>query len=160
MKISVVRADNRVIIDGVGADVDCSDLSTHIHAIHWDGDAGRGEIEFSPDANGARMGNLEIASFNRFSFLHERWSLAIIEAELKKKTEKLSVAEKQLASAQAMQAQLAEFERVAAENAQAAEARAAEEAELRGKVSDLEERNRALEERLAALEQQTKAIQS
>ena len=129
MKISIVRADNRVIVDGVGADVDCSDLSTHIHAIHWDSDAGRGEIEFAPDTNGVRMGNLEIASFNRFSFLQERWSLAVVEAEHKKKTEKLSEAEKRLENAQAMQDQLAEFERVAAENARAADARAAEEAE-------------------------------
>jgi hypothetical protein len=160
MKITAVRADNRVIVDGVGADVDCSDLSGHIRAIHWDGDKNRGEIEFEPDAAGIRMGNLDISSFNRFSFLQERWSLAIVEAQDKEKTKKLSEAEKRLENAQAMQDQFAEFERVAAENARAADARAAEEAEVREKVRALSERNRDLEARLAALEQLTKAIQS
>lgn len=67
MKISVVRADNRVIVDGVGADVDCSDLSGHVRAIHWCGDACRGEIEFEPDAAGVRIGWPRLSSRRRRS---------------------------------------------------------------------------------------------
>ena len=158
MKIGVVRADNRVIVDGIGADVDCSDLSGNIRAIHWDGDKNRGEIEFEPDAAGIRMGNLEIASFARFSFLHERWALAAAESAHMKKTKKAGEAEQRLARAEELQAQLAEFERVAEDNRRAAEARAAEEAAAREKVRDLEERNRALEARISAIEQQTQSL--
>ena len=159
MKISVVRADNRVIVDGIGADVDCSDLSGHIRAIHWDGNKNRGEIEFEPDLAGVRMGNLEIVGFDRFSFLHERWVFAVAEAEHREMTKKTGEAEKQLEQAQGVQAQIAEFERVAADNLRAADARAAEEAAARDTVRALDAHNRELEARIAALEQQTKALQ-
>lgn len=44
MKLSVIREDNTVIIDGVVRSVDLSALDPNIRAIQWDED--RGHIEF------------------------------------------------------------------------------------------------------------------
>lgn len=45
MRLTIVREDNTVIIDGVGFPVDCSALPADVHAVQWDGVSG--EIEYS-----------------------------------------------------------------------------------------------------------------
>jgi hypothetical protein len=45
-KISIIREDNMVVVDGRGINVDCQSLAAAIHAVQWDGDAGVGHIEF------------------------------------------------------------------------------------------------------------------
>ena len=51
MKLTIVPNDNTVIVDGVAATVDLSHLPDCIHAIQWDGDAERGEVEYVTPAN-------------------------------------------------------------------------------------------------------------
>ena len=44
MKVSIIPSDGIVIKDGVGVKLPMT-LAPNIHAIQWDGDKGKGEIE-------------------------------------------------------------------------------------------------------------------
>lgn len=44
-KITIVRSDNTVIVDGERHTVDCSSLPPMFHALQWDG--ARGEVEYA-----------------------------------------------------------------------------------------------------------------
>ena len=46
MKVSIIPSDGIVIKDGVGVKLPMT-LPPNIHAIQWDGDKGKGEIEFN-----------------------------------------------------------------------------------------------------------------
>lgn len=46
MRLTIVRDDDIVIIDGEGHGVDCSKLPNNFHALQWDGT--RGEVEYVP----------------------------------------------------------------------------------------------------------------
>jgi len=70
MKVSIVKDDNKVVVDGVGHDVDCSELPTFIHAIQFDN--GVGHIEFKADENGRRMGNIKIMDITFANYLLDR----------------------------------------------------------------------------------------
>jgi hypothetical protein len=48
MRVTIVREDSAVIVDGLRLEVGAvALLPKNIHAVQWDGDAKRGEIEFS-----------------------------------------------------------------------------------------------------------------
>lgn len=51
MRVSVIKADNAVYVDGVPMGVDCRHLPDNFHALQWegseDGTVGEGEIEYS-----------------------------------------------------------------------------------------------------------------
>jgi hypothetical protein len=49
MKVSIIRPDNMVVVDGVGREVDLSDLDPAIHAIQFDSSTDKGEIEYVPE---------------------------------------------------------------------------------------------------------------
>jgi hypothetical protein len=70
MKVSIVKDDNKVVVDGIGHDVDCSELPTFIHAIQFDN--GVGHIEFKADENGRRMGNIKIMDITFANYLLDR----------------------------------------------------------------------------------------
>jgi len=70
MKLTIVREDNTVIVDGVAHGVDCSELPTFIHAIQFDN--GVGHIEFYADGNGRRMGNIKIMDTTFVNYLLDR----------------------------------------------------------------------------------------
>lgn len=44
MRVTIIRDDNTVIVDGEAHHVDCSTLPTDFHALQWAGDLG--EIEY------------------------------------------------------------------------------------------------------------------
>ena len=44
MRVTIIKDDNTVNVDGVRHDVDCGALPADFHALQWDGDAG--EIEY------------------------------------------------------------------------------------------------------------------
>jgi len=50
MKITIIPADGAVGIDGVWRRVDLSNVDSTIHAVQFDTDAARGEIEYRRDA--------------------------------------------------------------------------------------------------------------
>lgn len=45
MRVTIIRDDNTVIVDGERQTVDCSSLPADVHALQWDG--ARGEIEYA-----------------------------------------------------------------------------------------------------------------
>ena len=44
-KVTIVKPDNKVIVDGVDRTVDCSGEAANLHAVQWDGSAG--EVEYN-----------------------------------------------------------------------------------------------------------------
>jgi hypothetical protein len=103
MKVSVIREDNKVVVDGVGHDVDCSELPTFIHAIQFDN--GVGHIEFKADENGRRMGNIKIMDITFANYLLDRHR---IEDDRIKK-EKKEAEEKKKLAAEEYETKLAEL---------------------------------------------------
>jgi len=103
MKVSVIREDNKVVVDGVGHDVDCSELPTFIHAIQFDN--GVGHIELKADENGRRMGNIKIMDITFANYLLDRHR---IEDERVKK-EKKEAGEKMKLASEEREAKLAEL---------------------------------------------------
>lgn len=45
MRVTIIRDDNMVIVDGVARTVSCASLQASFHALQWDGV--RGEIEYA-----------------------------------------------------------------------------------------------------------------
>jgi hypothetical protein len=45
MRVTIIRDDNTVVVDGERQTVDCSSLPADVHALQWDG--ARGEIEYA-----------------------------------------------------------------------------------------------------------------
>ncbi len=45
MRVSIIKTDNTVYIDGVPKFVDCSSLPANFHALQWDGESG--EVEYT-----------------------------------------------------------------------------------------------------------------
>lgn len=46
MRVTIIKDDNRVLIDGASQTVDCSALPVDFHSLQWADDAG--EVEYSP----------------------------------------------------------------------------------------------------------------
>lgn len=69
MRISIIREDNAVYVDGIVQIVDCSSLPQEIHAIQWFGDKGWIEyVHFDKP-------NVNIDSFEQYSEYVEKWNL-------------------------------------------------------------------------------------
>lgn len=45
MRVTIVKDDNIVIVDGEACAVDCSQLPTNFHALQWSGE--HGEVEYA-----------------------------------------------------------------------------------------------------------------
>ena len=91
MRVSVVREVGAVVVDGGMMHVDCSELPSYIHAIQWDGK--QGWIEFKPDADGQHVPNMKIVDLKPYSFLVDRWRLAMKEKSLEERQAQVSAAE-------------------------------------------------------------------
>lgn len=71
MKLTVVKGDNTVYVDGKPLSVDCGDLPDFLHAIQWDED--KGHLEFEADASGTKMPNITFNDLTPYKFLVDRW---------------------------------------------------------------------------------------
>jgi len=40
MRLTIIKEDNAVYIDGIAKEIDCSDLPSDFHALQWDGSSG------------------------------------------------------------------------------------------------------------------------
>ncbi len=79
MRLTIIKDDNRVMVDGVGYEVDCSSLPADVHAVQWDGSSG--EIEYRMtrcDHCGARSKKVNefIRDVAPYAPLVEAWKLA------------------------------------------------------------------------------------
>jgi hypothetical protein len=59
MRVSIIRDNATVTVDGVCYAVDVSELPSYFHAIQWDGS--KGHIEFGLDAEGRHLPNLSLS---------------------------------------------------------------------------------------------------
>lgn len=73
-KVTIVRDDQTVQVEGVSYAVDLADLPNYIHAVQWDGV--KGEIEFAADADNRRLPNMRISDFGPFQHFVMRWEQA------------------------------------------------------------------------------------
>ena len=84
MRLTIVRDDNVVIVDGVAMTIDCSavaDVETpgaQVHAVQWNG--ARGEIEFTRDPHAGNTApvtpNRVIGNIDQFSPVIAAWTNA------------------------------------------------------------------------------------
>jgi hypothetical protein len=85
MRLTIIRSDNAVGIDGEFLTVDCSALPANFHALQWSGPengvGGDGEAEWSGKPKPA---NTEVVDLGEYSAYVEAWrsEQARIEAEI------------------------------------------------------------------------------
>lgn len=75
-QVTIVRPDNTVIVDGKPHWVDCSSLPAYVRVVQWDGEAGKGHIEFVQDPHGKFMPNTAITDFAPYTSLTDAWTEA------------------------------------------------------------------------------------
>jgi hypothetical protein len=158
MKLTIVKSDNMVVVDGLAAEVDCSEIPIFVHAIQWDSDLGRGEIEFVADSDGTRHPNMPITDIFHYQVMIDRWRLKRLELEHQQKRIHLSEAEGRIAADDEAKKLLAahqkEQERVFKEASEREAAAQAEKADLQRRLRDLEDKHADLEQRLEAANQE------
>lgn len=75
MRITIVKDDDVVGIDGEFYTVDCSSLPADFHALQWDG--GWGDIEYKADPiTGDRRPNFRIVDETPYLHLVEAWKFS------------------------------------------------------------------------------------
>lgn len=73
MKITVIRSDAVVGVDGVFRNIDVSNLDPTIHAIHFDTTQSKGNVEFKAYTD---KGNLWLTDFAPYQIYLDRWTAA------------------------------------------------------------------------------------
>lgn len=149
MIISVIRPDSCVIVDGISASVDCSDLPAFIHAIQWNSDACRGHIEFAPDSDGRRHPNMPISDFTAYEYLCDRHRESCASAAVIAKEAELSEAEKKVRGAKAQAEQEAQLHAALVEMQERSAAALAEKQASDDRVAAMEARLAELENKIA-----------
>lgn len=90
MRVTIIKDDNAVIVDGVRFEVGAvALLAADIHAIQWDGAAVHGEIEFRFSrcvhcGGGSKKSNAEFRDFTPYQPLVDAWMAARAAAEAEK----------------------------------------------------------------------------
>lgn len=72
MKITIIRSDGIIGLDGVFCPLDVSDMPSEIHALQFDTATRKGHIEFNPDLK-PRPENLHIEDVDAFQKFIDRW---------------------------------------------------------------------------------------
>lgn len=84
MRVTIIRDDNAVMVDGERHTVDCSALPADFHALQWDGTGG--EVEYGMtrcDHCGARQkkGNAIISDLSPYHTYVDAWNVAKAKAD-------------------------------------------------------------------------------
>ena len=75
MRVTIVRAENKVNVDGVVRfGIDCSGLPPGVNVVQWGGSSGW--IEFVNDGHGEFIPNESIADFSPYQHLVDTWGAA------------------------------------------------------------------------------------
>lgn len=67
MRLTIIKSDNKVYIDGVAKSVDCSNLPQDFHALQWNEDSGW--IEFTNNHKAPEP----ITNIDEFQFYVDAW---------------------------------------------------------------------------------------
>lgn len=70
MRLTLIRTDEFISIDGTGYKVDLSSIDQNIHAVQWY--ENYGEIEYA-DSRGRIVENIEITSLDNFQYVISLW---------------------------------------------------------------------------------------
>jgi hypothetical protein len=73
-KVTIIRVDGNVIVDGESHPVDCSTLPAYVHAIQWSEIRKQGWIEFVNDGFGVFLPNVNIIDFTPYQYLIDLWT--------------------------------------------------------------------------------------
>lgn len=74
MKVSIVRENNLVVVDGVGIDgLSMDSVAANIHAVQWDGQSGT--IEYVPNEHNEIIVQ-DITSIEQFQTVINEWQVA------------------------------------------------------------------------------------
>ena len=76
MRLTIIKDDSRVIINGINYEIDISALPVGIHAIQWY--ETQGEIEWK-DERGRMVRNEEISSITDYQWIIDAWNLKHVE---------------------------------------------------------------------------------
>lgn len=87
MRVTILKDDNKVMVDGEGHTVDCSDLPANFHALQWTDN--HGEIEYGmvrcEHCGGrSKKPNETIAGIGIYQVYVDRWHEAKAAAEAEK----------------------------------------------------------------------------
>ncbi len=79
MSVTILRNENRVVVDGEARIVDCSTLPINVHVVQWRGE--HGEVEYVTAACDhcgvrSRKPNETISDFSPYAKLLEAWHAA------------------------------------------------------------------------------------
>lgn len=71
IRVTIVKDDDTMLIDGAYQRVDCSDLPANFHALQWNN--GYGEIEWKTTPGSSRPPNTVIDSLTPYQKYIDRW---------------------------------------------------------------------------------------
>jgi hypothetical protein len=72
MRLTIIKQDNAVYIDGVVREIDCSSLDASFHALQWNGTTG--EIEVCDPETGKLIRNDEIDTIASYQSFVDAWN--------------------------------------------------------------------------------------
>lgn len=79
-KLTIVKSDGIVGVDGVFRDVNCSDLPENFHALEWDQTTSYGEVQWAHWPNKDRWPdrppNTKINNIREYTKFIDRWNAA------------------------------------------------------------------------------------
>lgn len=81
MRVTIIKDDNMVVVNGEARAVDCSALPADFHALQWD-DV-RGEVEYAPyraDGTLHKKPNAAITDFTPYKTYLDKWTTAVRDA--------------------------------------------------------------------------------
>jgi hypothetical protein len=81
MRLTIIKDDNMVSVNGEHRTVDCSDLPADFHALQWYGELKTGEVEYRVvkcEHCGSRhkKSNLDISDVAPYQIYVDRWNVA------------------------------------------------------------------------------------
>lgn len=76
MRLTIIKPDSAVYIDGDARIVDLSTMAANIHAVQWSDDANKGWIEFAQDPFGPPVPNEDITSRAPYQPYIDEWYAA------------------------------------------------------------------------------------
>lgn len=84
MRVTIIKDDNTVIVDGERHTVDCTDLSADFHALQWDGT--RGEVEHRATRcdhcnTRSKKGNVDITDLSPYQKYVDAWGVAKVDSD-------------------------------------------------------------------------------
>jgi len=110
MRVTIMKDDNTVTVDGLKLPVDCSTLPANFHVLQWYGT--EGEIEYSmivcQHCNArSKKGNETITDLTPYNSFVEAWKVAKIKAEQEAAAREVALKEAQQKAIEAGQSNAA-----------------------------------------------------